>query len=398
MNFSMKIRIPILAAATFCCLSCIEANHSIGGNFIPAVETYSFYTAEVPLEGISVKMADQLSGYSDARITIGSILEPEYGLTTRASAVTLVPLISSEDEDFTIGANPVFQRFHFAAATDTTSYITDSQENILQQVRVYELSQQLDPTKDYDCNQVVAHNPEIIAKGTPVINGVDSLSFDFSESFGRRFLSLTRADLADINTYLSKFPGIYLETPEPEQDGNGRINMLQVQLSYDANYTAITGNYATLYYSAEFGGVRKDTSLTFYYGATKVFDLDSLFSSYSGTFPQYALNLTGHQTRDRAGVAGEKISIEGGGGLKPVISALSLKHQVEAAIRAVGGDPHDAVINKASLVFPFDFPEDYLEMRFWPYRLSPTCRLVYGEGDDTSTTFMWFRDPLHQRR
>lgn len=385
MNFKMKFHIPALAAALFCCLACVETNSMLGGSFVPATETYSFYTAEFPLDSIYVKMADQLSGYSDSRITFGAIREDEFGLTTRASAVTLIPLFD-KTKTFSIGNNPKFLSFHFAAALDTLSVLDASQENILQNVRVYELTEALDPAEDGDCNSTVEHGDKLITKGLPVYNGSDSLSFDFSEEFGKKFLTLTSDDLSSMKKYLAKFPGIYLETDIP--DGNsGRINMMDVQLTYDPDYTAILGNYATLYYSAEFGGVRKDTSLTFYYGATDLYDLDSLFKSYNGTFPQYALNLTGQQTRGRTGAAEDEIWIEGGGGLKPVISARRLKKQVEEAISKVG-NPKDAVINKATLVFPFDFPDDFEEMDYWPYRLSPTCRI---ETDDY-TTYMGLTD------
>ena len=324
-------------------------------------------------------------GYSDSRITFGTIREDEFGLTTRASAVTLIPLFD-KTKTFSIGNNPKFLSFHFAAALDTLSVLDASQENILQNVRVYELTEALDPAEDGDCNSTVEHGDKLITKWLPVYNGSDSLSFDFSEEFGKKFLTLTSDDLSSMKKYLAKFPGIYLETDIP--DGNsGRINMMDVQLTYDPDYTAILGNYATLYYSAEFGGVRKDTSLTFYYGATDLYDLDSLFKSYNGTFPQYALNLTGQQTRGRTGAAEDEIWIEGGGGLKPVISARRLKKQVEEAISKVG-NPKDAVINKATLVFPFDFPDDFEEMDYWPYRLSPTCRI---ETDDY-TTYMGLTD------
>ena len=385
MNFKMKFHIPALAAALFCCLACVETNSMLGGSFVPATETYSFYTAEFPLDSIYVKRADQLSGYSDSRITFGTIREDEFGLTTRASAVTLIPLFD-KTKTFSIGNNPKFLSFHFAAALDTLSVLDASQENILQNVRVYELTEALDPAEDGDCNSTVEHGDKLITKWLPVYNGSDSLSFDFSEEFGKKFLTLTSDDLSSMKKYLAKFPGIYLETDIP--DGNsGRINMMDVQLTYDPDYTAILGNYATLYYSAEFGGVRKDTSLTFYYGATDLYDLDSLFKSYNGTFPQYALNLTGQQTRGRTGAAEDEIWIEGGGGLKPVISARRLKKQVEEAISKVG-NPKDAVINKATLVFPFDFPDDFEEMDYWPYRLSPTCRI---ETDDY-TTYMGLTD------
>ena len=390
MNFRMKKHLLALAAVPLCCLACIETDSTLGGSLVPAVETYTFHTVEIPLEGISIQMADKLSGYSDSRITVGAIQEDTYGMTTRASAFPLIPMLPY-DESFEIGANPVFKRFHFAASRDTLSFLDKNQENILQNFRVYELESALDPTEDFDVNKEVKHKDALISKGLPVYKGTDSLSFDFSEEFGKKYLTLTKADLKDIKTFLAKFPGIYLETDKPESDG-GRINMFDVQLDYDANYKSVIGNYATLNYSAEFGGVRKDTSIYFYYGATGLYDIDSLFTNYSGSFPQYALNVTGQQTRERVGEATNTITIEGGGGLKPVISALSLKHQAEQAIASVGGNPKDAIINKATLVFPFEFPEDHEMMEFWPYRLSPTCRMVVGEGDDEITSFMGLTD------
>ena len=385
MNFKMKTRFLALAAALVCCYSCIETDSTLGGNLVPTVETYTFHTVDIPLEGISMQMADNLSGYSNSRVTIGAIREPEYGLTTRASSITLVPLFQDKLD---MGKNPVFRRFHFSISRDTTCVLDPAQANILQRVHVYELEEPVDPTVDYDVNLPIAHGWESITKGTPVYNGLDSLTFDFSEEFGQKYLHITQDDLKDMETYLAKFPGIYLETDVPDEDG-GRIDMFNVQMGYDANNGYITGNFATLSYTAEFSGVRKDTTVVFWYGGTDFYDLDSLFNAYTGSFPQYALNYTGQETRERAGDAYDQIWIEGGGGLKPVISALGLKHQVEEAVILAGGDPKDAVINKASLIFPFEFPEDYQDMRFWPYRLSPTCRLV---NDDDSATYMGLTD------
>ena len=390
MNFKMKTHFLALAAASLCCLGCIEVNHTLGGTLVPAAETYTFHTVEVPLEGITTQMADKMSGYSDSRITIGSIRDEVYGLTTRGSALPLVPLIPN-DGSFEMGSNPVFKRFHFSSAVDTLSYIDPSQLNILQNVHVYELSKALDPEEDYDCNKPIDHLDIPVTKGTPVFAGTDSLSFDFSETFGKKYLQITKDDVSSMKKFLAKFPGIYLETDTPESEG-GRIDMFQVQLGYDKNYNTLLGNFATLYYSAEFSGVRKDTSLLFYYGATDFYNIDSLLTNYTGTFPQYALNYTGQDSGGRVGTPTDKIWIQGGGGLKPVISAISLKRQVEKAISQVGGNPKDAVINKATLVFPFEFPEDYREMEFWPYRLSPTCRLEIESDDSEITSFMGLTD------
>ena len=41
------------------------------------------------------------------------------------------------------------------------------------------------------------------------------------------------------------------------------------------------------------------------------------------------------------------------------------------------------MINKASIVLPFEFPADYTDMDRWPQILSPTCRIIYDdEGEE----------------
>ena len=172
--------------------------------------------------------------------------------------------------------------------------------------------------------------------------------------------------------------------------------MFRLQVDYDSKNYYIRGNHASLNFSAEFDGVRKDTTLMFYYGATDFYDLDSLFrTTGNGSFPQYALNLTSQETEALAGQAGEKLYVEGGGGLKPRITGLELKHLAEDAIREAGGDPATSVINKASVILPFEFPEDYNDMDRWPQVLSPTCRIITEpdeDGEGGMATFMSLSD------
>ena len=390
MNFRMKFKTTLLlaAAASLCCISCVEQNLKIGGNLVPVGQTYNIYNVDIPITEIYNMMADSLSGFSNSRITIGSVRDSEYGLTTRGSAFTLIPF--AEKEGFDMGTNRVFKSFHFAASRDTVNFNDPSQKNILQNVYVYELSKALDAKVDFDCNKPVLHSDKRITRGTPVYDGKDSLSFDFNSEFGRKYLEMTAEDMTDIKTYLKKFPGIYIETGKPIGEG-GRINMFNLQLNYSSNLACVLGNYATLCYSAEFNGVRKDTTMHFWYGTADLFDLDSLFSTTgTGNFPQYALNVTGHTTRERAGKATDKIFIEGGGGLKPMIPAKYLKKLAEDEIIKSGGRPDNVVINKATLVFPFEFPADYKEVDdFWPDVLSPTCKIRI---DDKRVTFMGLTD------
>ncbi|MBO4475403.1 MAG: hypothetical protein J5737_01590 [Bacteroidales bacterium] len=392
----MRHILPALAAAIFCCLSCIDIDPELGGNLIPIDQTYSVFPREahLPAGSVSVSLTDSLSGYSQTRITIGALRDDAFGLTTRSCALTLVPARDTLDFGNVAAAKVV--RFHFAAVADSVSVASLDQSNIIQQVRVHSLAAPISPGNDYDClgSSVSVDRSVSIVKGVPTVNGTDSLSFDFTEEYARRFLSLTKADLSDFSAYSRKIPGIHISTDSPAGNG-GRINIFELQLGYDADSQYITGNYARLHLLCDYdydGKPEKDTVFNFVYGLTAFEKVDSLVfeSSLSrGSYPQYALNLTSHESRTLEGTANITIPIEGGGGLKPVISALSLKHMAEELIRAEGGEPREAVINKASLVFPFPFPDDYREMYKFPQVLSPTCRL---RQNDTLVTFASLTD------
>lgn len=390
MNFKkMKSHFLAIVAAGFCCLSCVEVNTGLGSNLIPIGQTYTFHTVEIPISEIYNKMADSLSAYSKTRITVGSVHDEDYGTSKRSSSITLVPLFK---EDLTIGENPIFQSFHFGAKRDTVDFYKDEEENIIQTLRVYELTEQIDPNVNFDINLPVNHSKKQINKGTILYSDEDSLSFDFTEEFAQKFLALQDEDFKDIDRYLKKVPGIYIEADAPIGNG-GRINIFDIQLDYDSDYQYIVGNFAELNYSAEFDGERRDTSMRFYYGASEFYDIDSLFTnSATGSFPQYALNTTTHETRDKEGRAEDYIYVQGGGGLKPMIPASHLRELARESISKAGADPNNVIINKASLIFPFEFPENYKDMSFWPDILSPTCRIINTKEDGGSPTFMGLTD------
>ena len=371
------------ALICFCSISCVKTSYEVGGNLIPFSQLFDIYSAEFPLEDINMKMLDSLSGYSDSRITFGAIRDEEFGLTTRGCALSLVPILDTLD----FGNNTVFKRFHLNAAYDTTNYADSREANILQNINVYELSEPLD-LGHADINTPIAHGTTRITDGTPVYNGKDSLSIDFSKAFAEKFMTMKPGDKKDMETYLSKFPGIYIETDAPAGIG-GRINMFQLQLGVNPSYGYLTRDYAELAFSAEYKGERKDTSFLFILSPTQMFSLDSViyaqrqlgYTSY--TFPQGCYNTATHETRGKEGRAKDKIFIEGGGGLKAVISAQEIYDKVREEI-ARHGNPDEAVINRASIILPFEFPEDYRTMYLFPEYLSPTLRM-HGKDEDDNT-------------
>jgi len=387
----MKLKYPfILTAALVCCLSCVSTNLELGGNLVPVDQTYKIYCDTVFFAGenaaaITNRAADSLSGYSNSRVTIGAVRDEYNRLCTRSSAITLIPMY---DSVLNLGTNPEFQSFVLYLLRDSVSVADRNQANIIQNVKVSALSKAIDPAKDYDINSKPSVKAGSITNGTPIISAEDNLVVFFTKEFAQPFLDLKNEDVQDIDTFLEKIPGIYIQTDEPEGRG-GRINIFDLQLAYDSS-DGISGNYAQIEFSAEFEGERKDTNLIFLLGALDFYDIDSLLTNGTiGELPQYALNVTTQESSDLIGLADEKLYCEGGGGLKPVVSAKSIKDMVSSLVASKGGDPTGTVINKASLVFPYEYDASKYEEGYkYPQILSPTCRL----RSDTTVVFMGLTD------
>lgn len=375
--------LSVFAAALFLA-ACVNIDPELGSSMVPVSSTFKTVTpAAIPI-GVKQLMADSLSGFSNNRITIGAIRQDaEFGLTTRSSVVSLIPLFNTKHD---MGTDRKFISMHFMAALDSVSVENKAEAGILQNVGVYEAGRRVDFKADGNCNATFPHDAVRVSDGVPVINGKDSLSFWFTEEFGSKYLKADEYMAAGFDTYSENLPGIYLETPAPSGQG-GRINIFELQLGYNSNTGYLTGNYAVLNYSAVYNGERRDTSVCFYYGATGLYDLDSLSTnSGTGSFPQYALNLTGHETAGLAGDAGATVLVEGGGGLKPVVSAAEIRQAMinEIDSREGAGAHARAVINRATLNFHYvdDFAGsgDYELLYKLPQVLSPTCRLKSGES------------------
>ena len=386
----------MLGAALAGCLSCIQASPELGGNLVPVSDRYRVFSVEFPIEEVQMKMADSLSGYSSSRITIGAVRDEVFGLTSRESAITLVPLYDTLD----FGHVQKVKSFHFNAVFDTTSVTRSGDERILQNVYATRVNPGVDMKKLVDANDVegkLTHDGVSILKGSPIIDGKCNLDLDFTESFAMDVINLAQGMILSeqFDEYLEKFPGIYLYTDKPAGNG-GRINTFKLPLNYNTSSYYLQDNYGSLtvnsIFDEETGPV--DTTFYFYYGALDYHPADSIINS--STKQEYAVNLCKHSSRSLAGATTDKVYMEGGAGLKPVIEAKTLRQGAKDAIVSTllangysADDAESVLINKASLIMPFDMPEDYTELdNFFPGRVSPTCRI----RTDTTSTFMGLSD------
>lgn len=392
LRFICRVSRFLAIGAILLSASCVRINEELGQSLIPTDQKWDVFPQEpVVLENIMLHMADSLSGYNTSRFTFGSINDGSVlGTSSKVSSITLVPVWDTLD----FGKNTKITQFHFSAVRDTLSVINENDLKILQNIYVSELKKPLDSTIMYTSslsdpkvlNEYVDLSKRITA-GVPVYSGGDSLSFDFNLEFAEKFWKkideAQRAGKMDsVNNYLKYLPGIYFSTDTPVGKG-GRINMFNVGLDNSAGY--LTGNYAELKFTAEYDYSDEpvDTTFIFIFGAGDFVDIDE---DGNITYPtQFAFNGSNHETTEayKEGVrATDKIYVEGGSGVKPVIKAEEIKQILERLIAAEGiKNPDEVVINKATIELPYDVAGDYGLLDKYPSILSPTVRLRSTEGD-----------------
>ena len=409
MNFSILRRaglLSIIGATLLWAASCVNIDEHLGKNFIPTDRLWDVYTpAAEPLNTGEVMLvtADSLSGYGTRRFTVGAVNDDALGSCSKATSFTLVPAIT----DLDLGENTKVRQFHFSAVRDTLSNVDDRQERMMQNIYIYNLTTALDSTIIY--TNALAHGvkykedsqktnreiflgkSKIITKGIPVYNGGDSLSFDFSEEYamsvvnGIKAFRETYLEKKDtlMSDYLKNVPGIYMQCEDPAGFG-GRINMFNLAVEFDAS-GYLSGNYAELKITADYGDRKQvDTSFVFIYGPT------GFVNMATGDIPtQYAFNGSIHNsdgTYSNGGIAAkEEVFVEGGSGIKPVIKAAGIKRIVTEQLAKAGiTNPKEVVINKATIIMPYDVNGQWDKLDKYPTILSPTVKL-HGTDDNGET-------------
>lgn len=388
MNSRLYLLTGVLA---LCATACVTVDTSLGQDFMPKEQQYEVHVAEFPLHNISLRKMTGLSAYSSRRITVGSLRDETFGLATRSSAFTLVPV----DDTLNFGKNVRYRDFHISLNRDTVSVAQDNQKNILQNIGVYSMEaagKKLDNTIVYteDLKNSDFTGTPRISKGVPVFNGSDSLSFSFTRSFGEGELNkmLEKADengrwlIDTITTYTDLCPGIYLCCDNPVGIG-GRLNFFDVAVQQSEGY--VTGSYAELKFTADYGERKNvDTSFIFIFGATS-------FPEGTKVSNQFAFNVGECEGKVAEGSQenSEVIYVEGGTGVKPVFSAAEIRDSLNCIFERDNiADVSSIAVNKAELIIPYAKPDDFDELDHFPTCLSPTCK-IKGEKKDGTTFYTY---------
>ena len=57
--------------------SCVHVDNTLGSSLIPMDQQYEIHTVEFDIEDIQLRMLDSLSGFSNTRMTLGSIRDED---------------------------------------------------------------------------------------------------------------------------------------------------------------------------------------------------------------------------------------------------------------------------------------------------------------------------------
>lgn len=402
--------------AAYCCFSCINADGTLGQDYIPTAHIWQVVNTSFDLQSVETALSDELGGYSARRMSVGGVSPDGASWDEKESAFPLIPL--SDTAKLDLGDVKEILGFHFAMAKDTLSCVDASDEHIIQNIRVYELSKPLGSDIIYagkGTEGLYDATSAVVTKGIPVYDGGDSLSFDFSDAFARKYVdALKGMDSWSMDEYTKKLPGIVVKA-DRAASGKGRINMFETAVSTN-DYGYITGNYVELKLRSVFDESKGpvDTSFVFMLGGA------SFIGESTSSLPsQYVFNIC--RREGFSGASAGELVVEGGCGYKPVVRAAGLKAELSAAIRSsmiaklqserenldLGSDMEiedladnilesgSFVINKATVRLPYKADSDYSDAENFPVILSPTCRIegkrtVTVDGSEVEQSYVTF--------
>ena len=182
--------------------------------------------------------------------------------------------------------------------------------------------------------------------------GGDTIKVFLDNKLGTEILTATPEELDSLDLFAKNFRGLYVTCDAPA--GNiegGRMGLFNTS----ASYINMKYNFQPTW--AE-GLSRKDTSIIIYFG-------------YG-----YALNTAEHnsanlETDDEL----EYLPIEGMSGIAPYIDGKALKDTLDNWAAKEGINPAKILVSKATLVFPFEYPENLDIIPYqYPTYLFPTNR------------------------
>ena len=347
-----KHTIVLAITALFMAVSCITVDKTTGEGLIPSDQKFPVHFAELDIP-VELKTAQPMQQISATECVFGSIRTPEFGLVEFSTAGDVCPNTTG----WNFGKDPVVKEIYFLTAVTSKVVMEDEQEFIPQIISIHRTNRNIDSTTVFNNGFSQAdYNPQPLNVSEYTYFGGDSIKIHLDKSFAEEILKSTQEERDSLELFAQRYKGLLIKSNTPE--GNtygGRENVL----TFGAGTVFIRLDYQPTW---EEGLSRRDTIFTLSYGM----DFCLNISSYESDAMQTSEPL-------------EILPVEGVAGVKPFISKDALKDAIDAWRISNGYENKHVVIAKASLIFPFEIPQDN-DMTKYPQSLYPCYK-------DTDTSF-----------
>lgn len=320
-----------LAAAALTAVSCIENDRTLGQGLVPPEYNLILGTKTFDLP-VTNRVSDSIQASNSSNMLVGTLSDPLFGTVKVNSASFILPYSDSTD----FGDSPRLRSAYINLAIDSTYYLEDNQQGIHQRIRIYKLTTPIDSTKRF-CNSITGadYDPVPVTVSDPVIYGSGTVRIDLTDEFAMELLSTTPEEFKDLNLFLDRIHGLYLEVEDPiNTESGGRLNYLSL------GYSTINIEYTLN--DPDRGFVDHDTTESFVFGYTTALNNCT-------TTSEHLVDST----------PGDSLFLEGLSGVKPHISAADLKQMLNNWLREEGLGTTPIFLSRAELTFPYEMPEDY---------------------------------------
>ncbi len=359
MQFKDTLRaLTLTALSCLLVFSCITMDKTVGSDYVPDDHKLKVHQVSLPLP-VTLKQTDSIQGITSTYATIGAFRTKELGVAEFGVAGNIAPTSTTLD----LGKDPVIVSTYLTlplAAVSTQGSLTrssiildPSQEGITQNFNVYRLSKHIDTTYLFS-NSITEedYNPAPLNISAATYFGGDSIKIYLNNALGAEILKASDSDLDSLDLFSKKFPGMYVtcNAPAGEMEG-GRLNL------FDASSCRLYLKY-NFQPTWDEGLARKDTTVGFAFGYGYLLNVSKYSSDKLETNEQL-----------------EELPIEGIGGIAPYVDVKDLKSVISGWISLNNYDPSKILIAKATLVFPFELPENLDIVPYtYPSQLFPTNR------------------------
>ena len=320
-------------------ISCINIDKTAGEDLIPTDHTLTVSTASVEIP-VQMKMIDSLQSIFPDYLIAGAYKDPELGLTTCNTAFQVVPYTT--ENDFGDNPQPVYLRMEIGV--DKALCLIKGEESIPQNIYLYALNKEIDSTTIY--NNSFSRNDYGVTPlniGTAVYTGGDSINIEMNLNYAKELLSATKEERDSVSMFVKRFKGFVITTdPVPDGIKGGRFNMIDPASVY------IKMKY---HHVSAADDIDKDSILLYNISTSKCF--------YTNFFTHGSKSL-------ETSAPGEKILLEGMGGVKPYINFKDVRTKFLAWAQTKNIDLNKVLIAKAELILPYEFPNDYTVMEQFP--------------------------------